>query len=727
MKRNSLLFLNFLWLIFIQPISFAQAYTPLSVSNIYNGYQFFPKSVEGMLSMADGENYTVLENNRTIASYDYQTGHNRKIMFDLQQLPEASFSSIDEYTFSKDEKKLLIATGIRSIYRFSSEANYWIYDLVARKLISLTDTGKQQLAMLSPDAGKVAFVQNNNLFFKDLATNQLVQITKDGLRNQIINGAPDWVYEEEFGFSQGYCWSPDSRYIAFYRFDESQVKEFDMTLFEDLYPYTSRFKYPKAGETNSAVSIHVYDTESKKITTMDSGSEPEQYIPRIKWSATPGKLCIVRLNRLQNKVEVTLADVNTGYSEIIFKEENKCFISRVDDNYVHFLADGENFIILSERSGFYHYYLYSLDGNLINHVTQGNFDVNKLLAVDEKNKVLYYSSNQSSVVQMDLYSVKFDGTCLTRLSQKPGTNDAEFSTTFKYYINTWSSANNPPSYTVNKINGDLIRILEDNAELQRRMKEHGFTKKEFIKIPTKNGVELYAYIIKPPDFDSARKYPLFISVYGGPESQDVTDSWDNELAWNQLLAQNGIVVACIDNRGTDGRGEAFRKSTYLQLGKLETEDQVSAAIYLGNKSWIDEKRIGIWGWSYGGYMTLLCLTKGAGVFKTGVAVAPVVNWRFYDTIYTERFMRTPQENPNGYDDNSPVNHAGELKGKLLLIHGTADDNVHLQNSMEMAEKLIKENKQFEMFLYPDKNHSISGGNTRFHLYSMITEFILKNL
>jgi dipeptidyl-peptidase 4 len=727
MKRNSLLLLHFLLLIYIQSISFTQVNNPLTVNKIFNEYQFFPESVEGMLSMADGENYTVLENNRTIASYDYQTGRNRKIIFDLQQVPEASFSSIDEYTFSKDENKLLIATGTQSIYRYSSEANYLVYDLVSRKLISLTDTGKQQLAMLSPDASKVAFVKNNNLFYKDLATRQVVQITKDGFKNRIINGAPDWVYEEEFGFSQGYCWSPDSRYIAFYRFDESQVKEFDMTLFEDLYPYTSRFKYPKAGETNSSVSIHVYDTENKKITTMDSGSEPERYIPRIKWSATPDKLCIVRLNRLQNKVEVTLADVNTGNSEIIFKEENKCYISRVDDNFIHFLADGEHFMVLSERSGFYHYYLYSLDGKLINPVTQGNFDVNRLLALDENNKVLYYSSNQSSIVQMDIYSVKFDGTGQTRLSQKPGTNDAEFSASFKYYINTWSSANSPPCYSVNKINGEVIRVLEDNADLQKRMKDHGFTKKEFIKIPVKNGIELYAYIIKPPDFDSLKKYPLFISLYGGPESQDVTDSWDNELAWNQLLAQNGIVVACIDNRGTDGRGEAFRKSTYLQLGKLETEDQVNAAVYLGNKSWIDEKRIGIWGWSYGGYMTLLCLTKGSGVFKMGVAVAPVVNWRFYDTIYTERFMRTPQENPHGYDDQSPINHAGDLKGKLLLIHGTADDNVHLQNSMEMAERLIKENKPFEMFLYPNKNHSISGGNTRFHLYSMITEFILKNL
>jgi dipeptidyl-peptidase-4 len=708
-------------------LSFSQTYTPLTVSKIYQEYHFNPNSIEGIRSMADGEHYTVLESDNSVVRYDYNTGRNRTILFSADQLPARNFLSFDDYIFSADEKKLLLTTGTTPIYRHSFEAQYWIYDMVTKTMSSLADTGTQQLATFSPDGLKVAFVKNNNLYYKDLMTNATIQVTADGAYNRIINGAPDWVYEEEFGFSQAYCWSPDSRYLAFYRFDESRVRQFDMTIFSGLYPSTSRFKYPKAGEANSLVSIHVYNLESGKIIDMNTGPETDQYIPRIKWSATPAKLCIIRLNRLQNKVDVTLSDAITGAPEVIYSEENASYISEINDNYIHFTADQQHFIVLSERSGYYHYYLYSLNGELINPVTRGQWDVGSILGFDDTNSTLYYTSNQESVVQQNVYSVLFDGTKQQMISYIPGTNIAEFSSTYKYYINTWSDANTPPRYTLHRINGSLIKVLEDNAPLKKELKAFGFAKKEFLKIPVSDDLVLYAYMIKPPDFDSTKQYPLFISVYGGPESQDVTDSWDNELAWYQLLAQQGIVVACVDNRGTDGRGEAFRKSAYMQLGKLETNDQMNAALYLGSKSWIDENRIGIWGWSYGGYLTLLCLTRGANIFSMGIAVAPITNWRFYDTIYTERFMRKPQDNPRGYDDNSPINHAGELKGKLLLVHGTADDNVHLQNSVEMTERLVQENKQFQMFMYPDKNHGIYGGNTRYHLYTMMTEFIMNNL
>jgi dipeptidyl-peptidase-4 len=708
-------------------ISFSQAYTPLTLSKIYQEYHFYPNAIKGIRSMADGEHYTTLESDKAIVRYDYKTGKNRIVLFSTDQLSDKEITSFDDYIFSNDEKKVLLTTDKTPIYRHSFEAQFWIYDLVTKTINPLADTGKQQLATFSPDGLKVAFVKSNNLYYKDLVTNSINQVTTDGKIYNIINGAPDWVYEEEFGFSQAYCWSPESRNLAFYRFDESQVRQFDMTIFNGLYPSVSRYKYPKAGEVNSSVSIKVYNLESGKTVIMNTGSETDLYIPRIKWSALPGKLCIIVLNRLQNKVNVILADELTGESETIYGEENARYITQINDDYIYFTTDRKHFIVLSERSGYSHYYLYTMNGKLINPVTQGNWDVGALQGIDEKNSTLYYVSNQVSVIQQHVYAVRFDGTGQYRLSVLQGTNNAEFSSTYNYYINTWSDANTPPRYTLHRIDGTLIRVLEDNNSLKKELKAFGFTKKEFIKIPVSADLELNAYIVKPPDFDSTRKYPLFISVYGGPESQDVIDSWDNELAWQQLLAQQGIIVACIDNRGTDGRGEDFRKSTYMQLGKLETEDQINAARYLGGKSWIDENRIGIWGWSYGGYMTLLCLTKGSDVFKLGIAVAPVTNWRYYDTIYTERFMRKPQDNPGGYDDNSPVNYAGELKGKLLLIHGTADDNVHLQNSMEMIERLVQENKQFQQFLYPDKNHGIYGENTRVHLFTMITEFIHENL
>jgi dipeptidyl-peptidase 4 len=698
----------------------------ISINDIYGNYHFYPDGVEGIRSMADGKNYTVLETGSSIVQYDYETGRKRIVLADPEHLPSA-IQSIDGYQFSYNEKKILLTTGTSTIYRHSFEAGYWIYDIQTRTATPLMNEGKQQLATFSPDGLKIAFVKDNNLYYKDLVTGNTVQITSDGERNHVINGAPDWVYEEEFGFSQAYCWSPDSRNIAYYRFDETPVKEFDMVVYNNLYPEVRRFKYPKAGEANSIVTIHVFHTESGKTTLMPAGEETDQYIPRIKWTASPGKLCIIKLNRLQNAVDVLIADALTGASQKIYHEENPKYISRVDDHYIYFTRNQQYFIVLSEKTGYYHYFLYTLSGKPVNQITHGNWEVTDFLGIDETSNILYYSSNQSSIINRDTWAVGLDGSNTRKVSTHEGTNTDEFSTTFRYYINQWSDANTPPQYYVCRNNGETIRVLEDNAALKQEMTNYGFARKEFIKIPVSKGLELNAYIIKPVGFDSTKSYPLFMSVYGGPESQDVTNSWDNDLAWQEFLTQHGIIVACIDNRGTDGRGEEFRKSTYKQLGKLETEDQITAAQYLGSKLWIDENHIGIWGWSYGGYMSLLCMTKGADVFHMGIAVAPVTNWRFYDNIYTERFMQRPIDNPKGYDDNSPIHFADRLKGKLLLIHGTADDNVHLQNSVEMAEQLIQNNKQFQQFMYPNKNHSIYGGNTRLHLYTMMSDFILNNL
>lgn len=699
----------------------------LTLEKIFRDHAFYPETIDNIRSTTDGEHYTILESDSRIVQYDYKTGKEKAVVFDVSEHRNNGPVSITDYVFSNDEKKILLTSQVSKIYRHSFEARYWIYDLVNKDIIPLEETGKQQLAAFSPDGLKVAFVKQNNLFYRNLIDGSTTQVTSDGETNRVINGAPDWVYEEEFGFSQAYCWSPDSRWIAFYRFDESSVKEFEMNVFNGLYPAVNRFKYPKAGEDNSLVTIHVYDLESRKIRLMDTGKETDQYIPRIKWTTSPDHLCIIRLNRLQNKVEVLLASPYTGNSSVVYTEENEKFISDIDDNFIHFTGDGKFFILHSERSGNFHFYLHRLDGSLVSSITSGHWDARKLLGYDERKSIIYFTANQESEIQQHVYSVKLNGKNMQLISGKAGTHDAEFSSNFRYFIDIWSDANNPFVYNLCRNDGTVLRTLEENNRLKKTMQQYGFNRKKFIRIPVSDSLELNAYLIKPADFDSTKKYPLFMSVYGGPGAQDVTDSWDNELAWQQLLAQHGIVVACIDNRGTDGRGEAFRKSTYLELGKLETEDHMNAARYLGNIRWIDRNRIGIWGWSYGGYMTLLCLTRGADVFSMGIAVAPVTNWRFYDNIYTERYMRKPQDNSKGYDDHSPINHAGLLKGKLLLVHGTADDNVHLQNSIEMSERLISENKQFQQFFYPNKNHSLYGGNTRLHLYTMMTDFILKEL
>jgi dipeptidyl-peptidase-4 len=719
----------FFCLIFMVKTAFSQngSYIPLSLDKIFTEYHFYPADIDGIRTMADGEHYTMLEHGGTIVSYDYSTGRVRNVLFSPEQLQETGFSGIDDYEFSSDESRILLTTGKSNRYRYSYEANYTLFDRTNGRTEPVSGPEKVSLASFSPDGTRIAYVKNNNLYYYDLTSHAITQVTSDGLLNSIINGAPDWVYEEEFSLKQAYCWSPDSRKIAFFRFDESEVPEFDMTLFYDLYPQTYRFKYPQAGERNSVIQIRVFDTHNGQTTSMDVGSERDQYIPRIKWTSWVDTLCIMRLNRLQNKVDVLLSNARTGSSRTLFTEENSRFISEINDHYIHFTPDGRYFIIRSERSGYFQYYLYSLSGKCLNPVTQGDWDTDAVLGIDDRNRIMYYTSREESPLKRTVYSVRFDGSHKTRLSEYPGTNSAEFSRNFSYYVNTWSDANTPPRITIHKINGKLIRVIEDNNTLKHDLKVFGFAQKKFIRIPVKDNLMLNAYLVLPPDFDSSRVYPLFIKVYGGPEAQDVTDAWDNDLAWQQYLAQKGIVIACIDNRGTDGRGEAFRKSTYMELGKLETEDQINAALYLGRKSWIDENRIGIWGWSYGGYMTLLCMTRGAGLFKIGIAVAPVTNWRFYDTIYTERFMRTPQENPDGYDLNSPIHFTNQLRGKLLLVHGTGDDNVHFQNSVEFSDQLIMDNKQFEEFFYPNKNHNISGGNTRFHLFSMLSRFVLDNL
>lgn len=721
-RRSFILLLS----VFCVQILFGQTGKDLSIADIYSKRLFSANSVEGFISMKDGERYTTLEGFKEIVLWNYQNGNAIDTLLSLQKL-DIDIKYIYEYAFNKTEDKILFSTNVERIYRHSFKADYFVYDVKTRKIQALSKNGAQQLAEFSPDGVNISFFRNNNLFIKNIVSGDEVQITFDGKFNEIINGAPDWVYEEEFGLLKAYEWSPDGKTIAFLKFNETDVKTYSLTFYNDLYPSIYQYKYPKAGEANSIVSVHFYNLSTKKTITADIGKETDQYIPRIKWTADPTALAIVRMNRLQNKVDVLLGNSASGTSSLLFSETNKWFISEVNDTYINFLEDKKNFVVASERDGYNHLYLYDMSGKLKKQLTSGNYDVLNFIGYTAHNNTMYYASTEPSPLQKAVYSVKLDGSAKQLLTPSKGTNKAEFNSTFSYFINSYSNANTPPVYTLCNNKGKIIRTLEKNESLLNKVKEYNFVKKEFFEFKNPDGVTLMGFMVKPVNFDSAKKYPLFMFVYGGPESQEVTDEWDSSLPWYQILSKNGYVVVCVDNRGTDNRGEAFKKSTYMQLGKLETQDQISAAKYLSTLPFIDSSRIGMFGWSYGGYMTSLCMTKGNGLFKVGVAVAPVTNWRFYDNIYTERFMRTPQENPKGYDDNAPLNFASGLKGKFLLIHGSGDDNVHLQNTMEFSERLIQANKQFDLMIYPDKNHSIYGGNTRLQLYTKITDYFLNNL
>ncbi|MCD4696291.1 MAG: S9 family peptidase [Bacteroidales bacterium] len=700
----------------------------ITLDDIFKNRTFSTVQVQSIKSMNNGEIYCQLKGD-TLNLYSYKSGkYLSTIVAGHQLIPDGDSLPISmrNYTFSPDENKILFATNTERIYRHSRKSEYFFYEIGTKRLSRLSNFGKQQLADFSPDGSKIAFVRANNIFIKDLINSKELQVTYDGLYNNIINGAPDWVYEEEFSFSKAFFWSPDSKKIAFYRFDESEVKEFSMTMWGELYPKQNKFKYPKAGEANSSVSILVYDTESGKTIPMNLGDETDIYIPRIKWTNDPEILSIQWMNRLQNELKILLTNATTGESETVYNEKNKYYIDITDN--LTFLTDNEHFIFTSEQNGFNHIYLFDMLGNLEQQITKGNWDVQEFLGVDNKKNLVYYTSSESSPINRELYVIKTDGSRKKQLSENTGTNRVKFSKKYKYYINTFSDANTPGLTSVHSANGKQLWVVEDNNKLKEAIKEYNFSNREFFNFQTVEGTTLNAWMIKPSHFDPSEKYPVLMYVYGGPGSQTVKNSWGRGNAWYQMLAQQGVIIVSVDNRGTGARGEEFKKMTYLQLGKYETIDQIEAARYIGSLSYVDKNRIGIWGWSYGGFMTALCLMEGADVFSMGIAVAPVTNWRNYDNIYTERFMRAPKENPDGYNDNSPINHVDKLKGNFLLIHGTADDNVHFQNSIELVTALVDANKQFENQFYPNSNHGIyTGKNTSYHLYRKMTDFITENL
>ncbi len=696
----------------------------VTLENIWKTYDFYPKSVSGFNSMQDGNYYTKLDkkgDNSKINKYSFRTGQKIRTLIDSKNIE----IDINNYTFSKDEKKVLFSNETEKIYRYSSKSIYHVYNLKTKKIEKLSDD-KVMYADFSPSGDKVAYINSNNLFVKDLINNKTIKITTDGELNQIINGVADWVYEEEFGLTKAFFWSPDEKKIAFYKFDEREVKEFSMDMFNtELYPSQYQFKYPKAGEDNSKLSIHIYNIDNGEITTI-SLNKSYEYIPRMNWTKSNDLLYILAMNRHQNELDFILYNTINSTSKILFSEKDKYYID-VHDNTT-FTDDGKSVIWTSEKSGFNHLYLVNLKNGYSQQLTTGNWEITKFHGINKNDNKVFYTSNEEGAINKSLYCINLDGSNKTKLSEGLGTHSSKFSIGMKYYSNTYSNANTPPYISLHKHDGEEIRVLEDNADLSTKMEEFDLTKKEFFSFTTSEDIELNGWMIKPSDFDPNKKYPVFMFLYGGPGSQQVLNSWGwFNYFWHQHLAQKGYIVVCVDNRGTGGRGAEFKKMTYLQLGKYETIDQIEANRFLAKLPYVDENRIGIQGWSYGGYMSSLAITKGADFFKTAIAVAPVTNWRYYDSIYTERYMRTPQENASGYDDNSPINHVDSLKGNYLLIHGTADDNVHVQNTYEMVSALVKANKQFDLFIYPDKNHGIYGGNTRLHLYNLMTDYILENL
>ncbi|MFN3753166.1 S9 family peptidase [Flavobacterium sp.] len=700
----------------------------ISVEEIYTG-AFRAQGMDELIAMKNTNQYTVLNFDRTtrtmqIDLYDFATLKKVNTLIDTKNFT-ALANGIDSYVFSKDEKQLLIANNTNPIFRHSFTADYFLYNLETKKLTKVLEQAQEPT--FSPDGTKIGFAKTNNLFIYDIASANVTQVTSDGKKNSVINGITDWVYEEEFAFVRAYDWSADGKKLAYIRFDESAVPEFSMNVFKkDLYPTVETFKYPKAGEKNALVSLHIYDVTSTASKNISLGNYNDFYIARMKWTNDANVLSAQVLNRHQDNLDLLFIDGTTGTAKVVLNEKDKAYVD-VTDNLT-FLKDN-SFIWTSEKDGYNHIYLYDKTGKLKNQVTKGNWEVTAYYGFDEKTKSVFYQSVENGSIGRDVYRIGLDGKNKVKLSQQVGTNAATFSPNFEYFINTYSSATQPTAYTLNSSkDGKQIQSIVDNNALAEKLKKYDLPNKEFFELTTEKGHKLNAWMIKPKDFDATKKYPVFMFQYSGPGSQQVANQWLNANDyWFMMLSQQGYIVACVDGRGTGFKGAAFKKCTQKELGKFEVEDQIDAAKVIGNYAYVDKTRIGIFGWSYGGFMSSNCLFKGADVFKMAIAVAPVTNWRFYDSIYTERYMQTPQENASGYDDNSPINHVSKLKGKFLLIHGTADDNVHVQNTMQMIEALVQANKQFDWAIYPDKNHGIYGGKTRIQLYNKMTNFIKENL
>lgn len=697
----------------------------ITLEDIWSNGTFRTTGVPGFNFMNDGRHYTDLVDNR-IEKYDLTSGEKVDMILDGAAIAEDY--NIQNYTFANAEKYIVLRSKTQRIYRRSYTAEYIIYNRETQQSFPVAGLEQVSYATLNASGDKVAYVKDNNLYIQDLQTESITPVTTDGVKNKIINGHTDWVYEEEFSFVKAFEWSVDGDHIAYIHFDESEVREFTMTWHRDqAYPVYDTFKYPKVGEKNSDVSVHIFDLTTGATTKADIGTSEDIYIPRIKWSADNEHVCVYKLNRHQNHLQIFRSNVKTGSSSLMLDEKNKYYID-IHDNLT-FVDGGKCFLWTSEQDGYNHIYLYNIKGELKQQITKGNWEVTNMYGYDETNDEIYFQSTEPGSTRRSIYAIDKEGKTKRDVASEPGYNSAQFSPTFDFYVLNHSTQNAPPTYNVYNRAGAVVRPLVSNEEAASLLTEYGAVTSELTEIEVGSGIKLNAAIIKPADFDPNKKYPLFMFLYGGPGSQMVVDRWNSTryFWWFQLLAQKGYMIAVVDNRGTGGKGEEFKKMTYLQLGKYETIDQINAAKYFGSMPYVDESRIGIFGWSYGGFMSSLCLFKGSDVFKAAIAVAPVTNWKWYDTVYTERYMRTDEENEEGYYDNSPVHFADRLKGNYLLVHGMADDNVHFQNTAEMVNALIKHNKQFDTYFYPNRNHGIYGNNARLHLFTKMTNFVLEKL
>ncbi|WP_324720907.1 S9 family peptidase [Salinimicrobium sp. HB62] len=699
----------------------------ITLEDIWGG-TFRQERMESLQSLNNGKEYVVLNFDRnsgtsSIEAFSYKTGEKTRTILNSGDIQDIRYFS--DYEFSDNEEKLILATEIEPIYRHSTRGIFYVYDLNSKELTKISEE-KIKEPTLSPNGKKVAYVYENNIYVKDLATGKVTQVTTDGEWNKIINGVADWVYEEEFSFVRAFQWNKTGDKIAFLKFDETEVPEFSMDVYgQDLYPSKSTFKYPKAGEKNSEMSLHIYDLQKNQISDVELGDYEDFYIPRIKWTNDANVLSAQVLNRHQNVLDLIFVDAENNQAKIVLTETDEAYVD-VTDNLT--FLDDNSFIWTSEKDGWNHIYLYDKTGKLKNQVTRGNWEVTNYYGLDPKTKTIFYQSTENGSINRDVFSVKTTGKNKKQLTEKVGQNSADFSADYTYFINSYNSATTPYEFTLHLAkNGKLVREIVNNEELLKKMAEYQIVPKEFSTLEV-NGEELNMWMMKPPQFDENKKYPLFVAQYSGPGSQEVGNRFNSTNDyWYQMLAGKGYIVVGIDPRGTGYKGAAFKKITQKELGKYEVEDIIEAARILGTRNYIDEENMGIWGWSYGGFMSSNAILKGNDVYKMAIAVAPVTSWRFYDTIYTERYMTTPQENPSGYDENSPINHVEKLKGDYLLIHGSGDDNVHVQNTMRMIEALVQANKQFDWAIYPDRNHGIYGGNTRLHLYTLMTNFIEENL
>ena len=706
--------------------SFSVAAQQYGLNEIVNGV-FSPRGVKSVVSSADGLHYYQMnDKSNAVIKFDYATGAIVDTLFSTEKSRQCTFDSFQGFLVSPDEFRVIVYKDKEQIYRHSFKANYYYHDVRRNLVRKLTENdSKQMIPTFSPDSKMLAYVIDNDIWLTKFDFDTELQVTNDGEFNKIINGATDWVYEEEFATTSLMEFSPDNELLAFVKTDESEVKEFSFDTFEKkLYPGSYTYKYPKAGETNSKVACYVYNVNAQTTRNMDVPLDDDGYIPRISFTTDASQLAVMTLNRNQNRFDRYFVNPRSTVSKLILRDESKYYIDSGFLESIHFLPN--QFTYISEKDGYSHIYIYSITGALQKQLTNGNFDVTRLLAVDSEKGIVFYQAADESPLQRNIYKTTIDRGITTKLSSNTGHNSATFSSNGKYFTNNWSNSVTPSVITMHDSNGKLLRTLQSNESVAQKVEQANFPAKEFIRVPAADGTtQLNGWMIKPSTFDASKRYPIVMVQYSGPNSQQVLDRFG--IDWYYALAQEGYVIASVDGRGTGARGEIFRKQTYLNLGIMESDDQVAAANYFATLPYIDGDRIGIWGWSYGGYNVLMSMSRGNGSFKAGVAIAPVTDWRFYDTVYTERFMRTPQQNKTGYDEGSAIKLADKLEGNLLLIHGTTDDNVHVQNTMEYTRALIEADKHFDMFIFPDKNHFISGGNSRMYLYNKVIDFYKSNL